>query len=148
MRGLRLAGRCALALAGALLAGCDSAPPEDPARQTEQRLVGTWLREYAQDGMQVRRVLVLEQGGRFRELVSASASGVLAGTHAHAGEWLFDGTNLKRRYTSIDGTQPGAPAMPYATFELRFESRNVFVGTDHIRQRQVRYHRVEDGTLP
>ena len=46
--------------------------------------------------------------------------------------WLvFDGTNLKRRYTLIVGRQPSAPTFPYAAFELRFESRNVFIGTEN-----------------
>ena len=79
---------------------------------------------------------------RWRWLLSSAA------THAHSGDWLFDGTNLKRRYTLIDGRLPSAPTFPYAAFEFRFESRNVFIGTDNIRKRQVRYQRVADGTLP
>ena len=44
--------------------------------------------------------------------------------------------------------KPSAPAFPYAAVEIRFESRNEFVGTDNVRKRQMRYQRVADGTLP
>ncbi len=130
-----------------LLAGCDANPAETAQQDVEQRLAGTWLRDYEQDGMHVRRVLVLEPGGRFRELVRGEGPQAGAALE-HAGEWRFDGTNLKRRYTSIDGKTPSAPTMPYATFALRFESRNAFVGTDNVRKREVHYRRVEEGTLP
>lgn len=85
-----------------------------------------------------------------RRWTSTTCSSALLGSwqHAHSGDWLFDGINLKRRYTLIDGRRPSAPTFPYAAFEIRFESRNVFIGTDNIRKRQVRYQRVADGTLP
>jgi hypothetical protein len=38
--------------------------------------------------------------------------------------------------------------MPYATFELKFPSRNEFVGIDRVRRREVQYRRVADGTTP
>jgi hypothetical protein len=137
-----------LPLAMAAVAGCDGAQDID---DVQQRLVGSWLRDGEEDGARVRRVLVLQPGGRFAETSKTTdptqTNAVLA-QHAHSGDWLFDGTNLKRRYTLIDGRQPSAPTFPYAAFELRFESRNVFIGTDNIRKRQVRYQRVADGTLP
>ncbi len=143
-----------LLLAVVGLAGCDGAQDVD---DVQQRLVGSWLRDDEEDGAHVRRVLVLQPGGRFAETSKATRAvetheatpgvAVLA-QHTHSGDWLFDGTNLKRRYTLIDGRQPSAPAFPYAAFELHFESRNVFIGTDNIRKRQVRYQRVADGTLP
>ncbi len=140
-----------LLLAMAAVAGCDAAQDID---DVQQRLVGSWLRDDEEDGAHVRRVLVLQPGGHFAETSIATKStndaqshAVLA-QHAHSGDWLFDGTNLKRRYTLIDGRQPSAPTFPYAAFEIRFESRNVFIGTDNIRKHQVRYQRVADGTLP
>jgi hypothetical protein len=48
----------------------------------------------------------------------------------------------------VDGRQPVAPMVPFATFELRFPSRNEFIGVDNVRQREVRYRRVAEGTLP
>lgn len=141
----------------AAVAGCHGAQDFD---DVQQRLVGSWLRDDEENGTRVRRVLVLQTGGRFAEtskatraiqvteFTEATPGAAVLAQHAHSGDWLFDGTNLKRRYTLIDGRQPSAPTFPYAAFELRFESRNVFIGTDNIRKRQVRYQRVADGTLP
>lgn len=163
--------RAAVVLACALVAACDGAPgaatgpqaqaqsarpqPLHPPVQAaedidgvQQRLAGSWLRDDDEDGARVRRVLVLEPGGRFAETSKATQADAVLAQHSHSGDWMFDGTNLKRRYTLIDGRQPSAPTFPYAAFEIRFESRNVFIGTDNIRKRQVRYQRVADGTLP
>ncbi|MEO7546947.1 MAG: hypothetical protein ABIT82_00865 [Ramlibacter sp.] len=137
-----------LALALALgAAGCDSAPADSPAQQTQQRLVGTWLREFQEDGVQVRRVLVLDADLHFRESVRITDAAGKVTEHHHAGEWLYDGTNLKRRYTRMDGEQPSAPLVPYATFEISFPTKAEFVGIDRVRRREVRYQRVVDGTL-
>ena len=133
------------------LSGAGCGPPAveaDSPRAVEERLVGTWLREYAQDGVRIRRVLVLEPGGHFREMSRRSDLAASQADHVHAGEWRFDGVNLKRRYTSVDGRLPAAPAMPYATFELKFRSRNEFTGVDNVRGREVEYARVAEGTLP
>lgn len=135
-------------LAAVLSAACESPPDDSPVHDVEQRLAGTWLREYEEDGFKVRRVLVLEPGGRFTESSRIVAPDTSGGEYSHAGEWLFDGTNLKRRYTRVDGRQPAAATMPYATFELKFPSRNEFIGIDRVHRREVRYQRVPDGTLP
>ncbi len=141
-----------LGLAGLLYClagmGCSSAPDDGGSVDIEARLPGTWLREYTQDGIPVRRVLVLEAGGRFRETSRSIGAQPPEPDHEHAGEWVYDGTNLKRRYTIIDGKQPSAPAMPFATFELKFASRNEFTGLDRVRRHEVRYRRVADGTVP
>jgi len=136
-----------LMLAGAL-AACNGPPDDSRAEDVQLQLMGTWLRDYEENGIRVRRVLVLAQDGHFSEMSTATQQDVIVARHDHAGEWHFDGTNLKRRYTRIDGNQPSAPMFPYAAIELRFESRNEFIGTDNVRQRQVRYQRVADGTLP
>jgi hypothetical protein len=136
------------AVLGGVLAGCDSPADESPAQVMRQQLVGTWLREYEEDGIPIRRVLVLESGGRFTEKSRRADSAAAEVQHSHSGDWLFDGTNLKRRYTSVDGRQPAAPVAPFATFELKFLSRKEFVGVDRVRAREVRYRRVEEGTQP
>ncbi len=128
--------------------GCDSPPQDSPAQDVQQRLVGTWLREYAEGGTQVRRILVLQQDGHFREATRVTASGAVQAEYEHSGDWLFDGTNLKRRYSMMDGRLPAAPTVPFATFELRFPSRNEFIGVDRVHKREVAYQRVADGTLP
>lgn len=137
-----------LLLAAALLAACEGPPDDSQVEEVQRRLMGTWLRAYEEDGTRVRRILVLEQDGRFSEMSAATQDAAVVAQHNHSGEWHFDGTNLKRRYTRIDGQQPSAPTVPYAAFEIRFESRNEFIGTDNVRKRQVRYLRVPDGTLP
>lgn len=137
------------ALAAAVLAcGCGEPPDDSPARQIGDRLVGTWLRDYEEQGFRIRRVLVLQSDGHFREGVNISESGASVAQPAHAGDWLFDGTNLKRHYTRMNGQPPSAPTVPFATFELRFESPNEFVGTDNVHHREVRYRRVAEGTQP
>ena len=136
-----------LMLAGAL-AACNGPPDDSHAKEVQLKLMGTWLRDYEENGTRVRRVLVLAPDGRFSEMSKATQHDAIMAQHEHSGEWHFDGTNLKRRYTSIDGRQPSAPKFPYAAFEVRFESRNEFIGTDNVRQRQVRYQRVADDTQP
>lgn len=135
----------AMALAALLLAACNNPPADSPADDVRQLLVGGWLREYAQDGARVRRLLVLGDDGRFRETARVVDVAGVVTDHSHAGDWTFDGTNLKRRYTSFNGKQPSAPTLPYVTYQLRFESKYAFVGTDNVRRREVRYQRVEEG---
>lgn len=146
--------RTAILTAGAcwvfsfLLQACDSAPADQANELVQSQLVGTWLRAYAENGTQVRRILVLNPDGKFSEKVSIVEKGTPAQRKSHAGEWLFDGTNLKRRYTSINGEPVRAPAAPFATFEVTFPTRSEFIGTDHIHKRDVRYQRVDAGTQP
>ncbi|ABE44655.1 hypothetical protein Bpro_2739 [Polaromonas sp. JS666] len=138
---------CAVLTLGAL-AACNGPPDDSHTEDVQLQLTGTWLRDCEENDTRVRRVLVLGQDGHFGEMSKATQRDGVLVEHHHAGEWHFDGTNLKRRYTSIDGQKPSAPKFPYAAFEVRFESRNEFIGTDNIRKRQVRYRRVADGTLP
>lgn len=150
MSGPGFASRTAFALCAAagLLCACGEPPDDSEQRRVQERLVGTWLREYREDATTVRRVLVLEPDGRFREMAAARTAGARVTEFAHSGEWTFDGTNLKRRYTLMDGKRPAAPIVPFATFELRFPSPDEFIGVDNVRRRQVHYRRVGEGTLP
>lgn len=144
-RARRLLGSASL-LASFFLVACNDPPADLPAEAVQQQLVGSWLREYTQEGARVRRLLVLGEDGLFTETARVvDAAGVVT-DHSHAGQWTFDGTNLKRRYTSFDGKQPSAPTLPYVTYQLKFESRYEFVGTDNVRKREVRYSRVAQGT--
>ena len=110
------------------------------------QLPGTWLREQVEDGMRSRRLLHLDPGGTFREQVRIVSASGEASRHEHAGTWLFDGTNLKRKYTVMNGRPPSRLNLPFATFEIHFESRDKFVGMDHIHRNMVRYQRVPPGT--
>ncbi|MBL0422353.1 hypothetical protein JI739_18540 [Ramlibacter sp. AW1] len=117
-------------------------PPVDVAG----RLPGTWLREHVDDDVQSRRLLHLASDGAFREVVRLTRPGGRVTEHIHAGTWIYDGINLKRKYSLMDGRPPSRLNLPFATFEVRFESRNEFVGLDHIHRNQVRYRRVEPET--
>jgi hypothetical protein len=152
---------CAPALLSlaALLCGCEGPPADgpDPApasavaespEDTEQKLAGTWLREFKENGIGSRRILVLQPDGVFRESVRiVDASGAVT-EQAHEGTWIYDGTNLKRKYTLMNGKSPSRLNLPFATFQIHFETRNEFVGVDHIHGNRIRYQRVGPETRP
>ena len=138
----RLGLKWVIILVSCLLLGCNSAPPDSQTADVERLLVGSWLREYELDGAHVRRLLVLDADGLFSETARVINADGAVTEHKHAGKWIFDGTNLKRHYSSFNGKQPRAPTLPYATLALRFESNRAFVGIDHLRKREVRYQRV------
>ena len=142
--------RFVVCLAACPLAACDNTPSEEKNESTRQRLVGTWLRAYDEHGTRVRRVLVLEDNGTFQEASSIlPADGLVAQSLASgSGDWLFDGTNLKRHYRLINGKATAAPIVPFATFEIRFSSRTEFIGLDRVRRLEVVYERAPDGTEP
>ena len=130
------------------LAACNNPPGDSPEEQIQSRLVGHWLRDYEEDGVHARRLLVLESDGHFSESVRVVDAAGAVTEHAHVGEWTFDGTNLKRRYTLTDGKRRAAPSVPFATYEIRFESIHEFVGRDNVHQRELRYRRVDSWTQP
>ncbi|TWO64895.1 hypothetical protein FN976_27725 [Caenimonas sedimenti] len=147
-------GFAALAVAALLAFNDQVAPraagPSNTLGQDEvaQLLPGTWLREYGADAVQARRVLQLAADGGFRETVRATGASGETIEHVHEGTWLYDGTNLKRKYTLMNGRPPSRLNLPFATFQIAFETRNEFVGTDHIHRNRIRYRRVADGTQP
>ena len=144
----------ALLAVGALMSTCAERPESGETgpqvaygpEQTADLLPGTWLREYEEEGVQVRRLLVLEPGGRFREESRVVGTDGQAQAFVNEGTWLFDGTNLKRRYTSVNGRPPSRLNVPFVTFQVVFESHNAFTGVDHIHARTIRYQRVQSET--
>jgi hypothetical protein len=118
------------------------------ALATAEKLRGSWLRDYTEDGVRVRRVLELDPDGAFHEKVRVVDAAGQATQFAHEGTWLYDGTNLKRRYTLMNGQPPSRLKVPFATLEIAFESRNDFVGVDHVHGHRVEYHRLAATTLP
>ena len=143
---------CIVIALASLLQACSNASTDAsidaPDEIVQQRLLGTWLREFEENGIRVRRILVLESDATFRETsrVTDAQGGVTE--HSHAGGWLYDGTNLKRKYTLMNGQPPSRLNLPFATFEIRFETRNEFVGMDHIHGNRIRYEKVAPETEP
>lgn len=111
-------------------------------------LRGSWLREYSEDGVRVRRLLDLSADGAFHETVRVVDATGRVTDFVHEGTWLYDGTNLKRKYTLMNGKPPSRLNVPFATFEIAFGSRNDFVGIDHVHGHRIEYHRVAADTLP
>lgn len=141
-------------VASLLLTACDSnssaSPPELSADSREdavrEQLPGAWLREYTQGGIAARRLLILGTDGQFREEVRVTDTQGQVTEHLHEGSWLYDGTNLKRKYTLMDGKPPSRLNLPFVTFELTFNSRNEFTGVDHVHKNEVHYRRVQSDT--
>jgi hypothetical protein len=144
-----------LTLSGLLLAGCDNtatsatpgAPTDSEQAAMQQDLQGSWLREYEEGGIRAKRLLVLAANGSFSEMVRVTDAAGAVTEHRHEGTWLYDGTNLKRKYTSMDGRPPSRLNLPFAAFEVKFVSKNEFVGVDNVHHNEVRYHRVQPETL-
>jgi hypothetical protein len=141
---------------GVMLSTCELSPL-DPAhsagmaqaiQDVEERLQGTWLREYAIQGVEARRILTLQLDGSFLERVRVvdKAGGIT--NYVHEGTWLYDGTNLKRKYTLMNGKPPSRLNLPFATFQISFEHSDEFLGIDHIHGHRVRYRRVAPDTQP
>jgi hypothetical protein len=136
------------ALAWALQTWLPAVTLSQAAIDRQDQLRGTWLRDYAEGEVRVRRVLQLDAGGTFRESVRiADAQGRITRLE-HEGTWLYDGTNLKRKYTRMNGQPPSRLNLPFATFEVAFQGRNDFVGVDHVHRVRVEYRRVAPDTQP
>lgn len=122
------------------LSGTDAATVR--AHDEAQELQGTWLRESEAGGLQARHVLALRPDGTFQESVELTDSAGHVTHYSHQGTWAYDGTNLKRKYSSFAGKPTSRLTTPFATFEIAFESPNEFTGIDHIHGNRIRYRRV------
>ena len=139
-----------------LLTACNNAGPTVDAsglpryspEAVQALLQGTWLREYSDNSIDARRILVLSPDGSFAETVRITDAAGQVTSQSHAGTWLFDGTNLKRKYTSMNGKPPSRLNLPFATFEIQLESKNEFTGIDHVHRNRIRYRRVSPETVP
>ncbi|MGE4241036.1 hypothetical protein [Ramlibacter sp.] len=141
---------CALVAVAVLISNV--AEPQTPSdgstnvraeHETATMLEGTWLREYSEADVRVRRLLRLAPGGEFRESVRVVDAAGQVHRMEHEGQWLYDGTNLKRKYTLMDGKPPSRLNVPFATFEVSFATRDEFTGVNHVYRNTVRYRRVE-----
>jgi hypothetical protein len=149
----RVWGVALLALA-VVLSTCEGSAPESALRSAanegsgdvQDRLKGAWLRDSVQEGVKARRILELRADGTFRERVRVHDKAGVATEFLHEGTWLYDGTNLKRRYTVMNGKPPSRLNLPFATFAISFVSKDEFQGIDHIRGHKVVYTRVARDT--
>ena len=121
---------------------------EHGTQDIAERLQGTWLREYATEGFKARRILTLQLDGSFLERVRVVDEAGGTTEYVHEGTWLYDGTNLKRKYTLMNGRPPSRLNLPFATFQIYFEHSDEFLGIDHIHGHRVRYRRVAPDTQP
>jgi hypothetical protein len=112
----------------------------------EVLLPGTWLRESQAEGVITRRLLALAPDHRFRETVRLVDASGRSADYLHEGTWLYDGTNLKRKYTLMNGHPPSRLNLPFATFQITFDSPREFRGVDHIHGNEIEYRRVPAGT--
>jgi hypothetical protein len=130
-----------------LMAGCDNA---ESVRMDETRaqLVGTWLREVESGSMKSRRVLSLSQEGKFVDRIHTTAADGQSERLDYAGEWSYDGTNLKRRYLQENGRQFSGGKIRYATQPLVSVSSSELVTKDNVAGVELVYHRVLEGTQP
>jgi hypothetical protein len=131
---------------GSLLAGCDDAQAVK-TEETRQRLVGTWLREIVVENAKGRRILVLREDGKFSEALVVDFSDGREGGQTRGGEWSFDGTNLKRRYTHEDGRQLSGN-FHFVTFALSAFDGKRFEGRNHDKGEEIMYVKVAEGTQP
>lgn len=145
--GLLALGALLFSCDGSLLSGAASTALARAPDDTAQLLPGTWLRETVTNGVKARRMLTLGPDGAFRETVRVRDDAGAVTDFVHEGTWLYDGTNLKRRYTLMNGKPPSRLNLPFATFQVKFESRNEFVGVDHIRGNRIHYQRVPAETV-
>jgi hypothetical protein len=147
---LALTWTAGMLAASVLLTTCDNFLPspvvDERTGAPGEALRGTWLREYTEDGVEVRRLLVLAPDGAFHEKGKVTTRAGAVTQTEHEGNWIYDGTNLKRKYTLMNGKSPSRLNLPFATFEIRFESRNEFTGVDHIHGHRIRYRRVAPET--
>jgi hypothetical protein len=117
------------------------------ADETRQKLVGSWLREMERGGDKGRRLLVLRPDGKFEETLVVYFADGRKGQETKAGEWSFDGINLKRKYTHEDGRQLSGN-FNFATFALTSFTGKEFEGRNHAQGEEIRYARVAEGTQP
>ena len=141
-----LAASALLTLCHAPGSGVEVTSPSGFVGDPESLLPGTWLRESRTEGVSTRHLLVLGADHRFREVVRVVDPSGRSADYMHEGTWLYDGTNLKRKYTSINGQPPSRLNLPFATFQITFDSPRQFSGIDHIHGNRVEYRRVAADT--
>lgn len=131
-------------LAAALLAGCQDAGTQ----QTKARLVGTWTSESSSQAGVTRRTLSLQADGRVKDTVHITAPTGVSATEIREGEWFFDGVNLKRKYTYIDGKPLTNAHFIYETQELKSITDSELVASSNVGRGTLKLERETTGGHP
>jgi hypothetical protein len=127
-------------LAAALLPACNSG--EDARiEETRRQLVGIWIQDADPGEARSGQVLALAPDGKFTHAVTKQAPGAPSERLEFAGEWSYDGVNLKRRYLQENGRQFSGGGMRYATTPLKSVSKTELVIDDTVNKRESRYRR-------
>ena len=126
-------------------AGCDSA---ESVRidETSAKLVGSWQTIVEPESLNGRRLLTLQKDGKFTDRSERIAADGAVERQEYAGEWSYDGTNLKRRFLQENGRQFSGGKIRFATFQLKAVSVSEFTVNDSIKGRDVTFRRVLEGT--
>jgi hypothetical protein len=135
----------ALLLISTVSCGRPTTPTEDRIRQ---ELVGTWMSETNEEGVRIRVVVNVIGGGGFREVESSVDPDGTSKQNSYAGEWSFDGTNFKRRYTSKDDQPLPNSQVGYTTYAVSMFRADEFLGVDHGHRRTVKFSRMNASTKP
>ena len=124
-----------------MLAACE----DSQTRDVKARLVGTWVAESQEHGGVAQRVLTFEAGGRVKESVRTIAPNGASDLKSREGEWFFDGVNLKRRYTYVDGRPLTNAHFVYETHELKSVTASELVAESNVGRGALRFKREGTG---
>ena len=121
-----------------LLGACE----DDRVRETKARLVGTWFAESEVQGTRVQRELTLAPDGAAKEITRTRTANGASASETREGEWFFDGVNVKRKYTFIDGKPLTNAYFIYETQTLQSVTDTELVGTSTVGAGTIRLVRV------
>lgn len=132
-------------LALVLLAGVLTACDDPKTRDVRARLAGTWFVEAEVHGGIARRVLTLGADGHVKEFVRLVAPSGASDTESREGEWFFDGVNLKRKYTYVDGKPLTNAHFIYETHEVKSVTASELVASSNVGKGELRLKRDASG---
>lgn len=124
-------------LAAGMLAACE----DSQTRGVKARLVGTWISESKEHGGVAQRALTLQADGRVKEVVRIIAPNGASDLNSRDGEWFFDGVNLKRKYTYVDGRPLTNAHFIYETHELKSVTASELVAGSNVGRGELRFKR-------
>lgn len=134
-----------VALSVLFLACLVTACEDRQTRDVKARLVGTWFVESQEHGGIVRRILTLQADGHVTETVRLVAPSGASDVQSREGEWFFDGVNLKRKYTYVDGKPLTNAHFVYETYALKSVTASELVASSNVGRGEVRLKRDESG---